>query len=77
MSRHATRAAGVSQSIDFVFHSPVALVRQRGDGGSFPTVDWSNQQRRLGTAQTGHGRHFLVSEFIKKANDPHFTEAFA
>lgn len=43
MNKHATRAAGVSQSIDFVFQCPISPFRQRGEGsGTFPTVDFSN-----------------------------------
>ena len=78
MNKHATRAAGVSQSIDFVFHSQISPFRQRGEGsGTFPTVDFGSQQRRMGTASSGHGRHYLVSDFVRKANDAHYMEAFA
>ena len=31
----------------------------------------------MGTASSGHGRHYLVSEFIRKANDAHFDKQFA
>ena len=31
----------------------------------------------MGTASSGHGRHYLVSDFVKKANDAHFMESFA
>ena len=41
LNKHVTRAAGVSQSIDFVFHSPISQWRQKGEGaGTFPTVDF-------------------------------------
>ena len=31
----------------------------------------------MGTASSGHGRQYLVSEFVRKANDAHYMEAFA
>ena len=67
----------MAKSIDLVFHTPVSPARLLGDGsGQFPTMDFSNHQRRLGTASSGHGRQYLVSDFIKRANDPHYTESF-
>ena len=75
-NRHSTRS-NVSKSIDFVFHSPISTYRQRADGGIFPTSEVSSQQRRLGTASNGHGRQYLVSDFIRKANASHFSKGFA
>ena len=31
----------------------------------------------MGTATSGHGRQYLVSDFVRKANDAHYMDAFA
>ena len=79
VTKHASRAADpLSRSIDFISHSPVSQHRLRGEGtGTFPNVDFGWPQRRLGTSSQGHGRHYLVSEFVKKANDAHYQVSFA
>jgi hypothetical protein len=30
----------------------------------------------LGTAATGHGRIYLVTDFVEKINTPHFVENY-
>ena len=57
-------------------HTKVTGPRLASDGGVFD-VGYSGQSRnavkRLGTATTGHGRQFLITEFKKNLNSPHFS----
>ena len=55
---------------------PISVFRERTDGGTFPTTTVSQQQRRMGTAVTGHGRLYLVTDFVEKIKDPHFVESY-
>ena len=68
-NRHTSRNGGGDESnpsIDFVFHTAVHGPRQASDGGFFQQ-GFSGQSpmatKRLGTAESGHGRQFLISDF--------------
>ena len=60
-------------------HHKVTGPRLASDGGVFD-VGYSGQSRnavkRLGTASNGHGRQFLITEFKKNLNSPHFSSNY-
>jgi hypothetical protein len=77
-NRHTHRQGyGVSNSIDFINHTPISNHRVTSDGGTFLMKEPTKQQRRLGTADSGHGRQYLVTEYNQKMKDPHFTKTFS
>ena len=76
-NRHRSRQSyGVSNSIDFITHSPISHHRLTADGGFFPINDTSVHQRCMGTAESGHGRQYLVTDFTKRIKEPHFSKRF-
>ena len=78
-NKHASRNNGVSVSIDFINHTEVKGPRLAADGGVFPVGHAglsSNAVRRLGTAESGHGRQFLITDFSKNIKNPHFSKAY-
>ena len=79
VNRHMSRNDGVSHSIDFVNHTEVRGPREASDGGFFQ-VGYSGQSaravKRLGTAEFGHGRQFLITDFVKNQKDPHFNARY-
>ena len=78
-NRHLSRNNGTTSSVDIVTHSKVTGPRLAADGGVFD-VGYSGQSRnavkRLGTASNGHGRQFLITEFKKNLNSPHFSSNY-
>ena len=79
INRHQSRNDGKTLSIDFVYHCAIKGARQGSDGGVFPK-GLSGQSRqavkRLGTAENGHGRQFLITDFTKNIKNPHFSASF-
>ena len=78
-NRHHSRNDGVSRSIDFVFHTELKGAKLASDGGSFPVGAAgfsSNAVKRLGTAESGHGRQFLITDFQKSVKKPHFSDNY-
>jgi len=76
VNRHSSRNDGVSQSIDFVFHTEIKGARLASDGGACSIGSPGLSQRatkRLGTAEFGHGRQFLITDFTKHIKNPHFN----
>ena len=47
------------------------------DGGSFPTKVWSKAQDRLGTAETGHLRKYIATDFYYITHGPKYNPAYA
>ena len=79
VNRHASRTGGTSNSIDIVFHTEIKGPRQASDGGIFSIGSGGQSKqatKRLGTAESGHGRQFLITDFQKKIKDPHFQKDF-
>jgi hypothetical protein len=63
-NRYATRDCADSQPVDFVTHACVSKFRETSDGGMFPTKQVTTS--KLGTAETGHGKIYLVSDYVEK-----------
>lgn len=79
-NRHISRNDGSKPSIDFIYHTSLKGPRQASDGGIFPTHKGgrsANAPHRLGTAESGHGRQFLVTDFSKNVKNPHFSKDWA
>ena len=78
-NRHHSRNDGLSRSIDFVFHTELNGPKLASDGGSFPVGASGmsrNAVKRLGTAESGHGRQFLITDFQKNIKNPHFSNNY-
>ena len=74
--RHATRDPAVGQSIDILSHAVVSPYRINCEGGTWPTRPCTKQQPRLGTAETGHGRRYIITDFYQKFHTPQVSETF-
>ena len=75
-NRHLSRNDGINHSVDFISHAEVRGPRISSDGGFFQMGYSGQSQRavkRLGTAESGHGRQFLITDFAKNQKDPHFN----
>ena len=47
------------------------------EGGVFPTRSWGRHQERLGTAEQGHLKKFLVTNVVHMNDSHHFSPAYA
>jgi hypothetical protein len=47
------------------------------EGGQWPTHKTNRKGDRLGTAETGHLRKYLVTEVIHQRDQPHYFKEFA
>lgn len=78
-NRHFSRNNGCSHSIDFINHTEVRDARAASDGGFFTACELGRSAtaaKRLGTAERGHGRQFLVTDFVKNQKNPHFNARY-
>ena len=79
-NRHESRNNGLSHSIDFVFHTEIKGPRLASDGGVFPVGHGGQSPaavKRLGTAEGGHGKQFLITDFKKNIKNPHFSQNYS
>ena len=62
-----------------MFHTELKGTKLASDGGSFPVGASGlsrNAVKRLGTAESGHGRQFLITDFQKNVKNPHFSDNY-